>query len=61
MVYNRKVSMFLGGIVFGTMDSGKATVLADSQISNSFALTNDYLTHFVHNKKKINFREIYYE
>ena len=43
------------------MDADKATVFVYSQISNNFTLNNDYLTHFIHQNKMVQFREIYVE
>ena len=39
------------------MYGGKSTVISDSQMSNSFNLTANYLSHFVHNKNKVHSRE----
>ena len=58
---NRKVRNFLDWIKFITMDADKATVFVYSQISNNFTLNNDYLTHFIHQNKMVQFREIYVE
>ena len=50
---NPKVSKFLDGINFVTMDVDNAKVTEDYQISSSYALATDYPNHFFL-KKKVN-------
>ena len=45
------VRKFLDDINFGPMDSGKATVIADSQISNIFTLHEGYIPPFFFKRK----------
>lgn len=58
MLENQMVCKLLEGIKVQTMKSGKTTVLADNQKSNTFSQTANYLAHFVVKKKKVPWRKV---
>ena len=58
MVENRKASNFLEIIEFSLMDIGKATVLYNLQMTNSFYWTTYYLDDLIQNNKKVHLRYI---
>ena len=58
MVEEWKGRNFLDGIKFDTIDASRATVIVESQVSNSFILNTGHIDHFFQKKKRVNFREI---
>ena len=53
------VRKFLDDINFGPMDSGKATVIADSQISKIFTLHEGYIPPFFSKEKQGTFQKYF--